>query len=473
MAYVSVWMVEKKELDRYIDIPVALCDHNVYQALYQVARATSHNVDDALANLQNPDDTRVQQLAESSSDIDSSTLPVVKPITYDPVEAASILKEHGINLGDNILWHTSSIVSDLPKPDLLHTMQLGMLKHLLGWLQQLMKKFKQLTKYHEPWLSVPAYLTMTKPKILYEEVSQWTGKTLGTMSHYLLAVVTNALRCPNASDIPTSDDAIQSLLQIQLSAWLPPTYAHNAPTAKVAYAGKYGAYVGGNVILMDDAPGLESVKLLGSVAIDIHQDTNPSMSFTQLEALSLTPPGEWQRNGGSAPTKVDSDDFEIRWKRPEWEYYFNRDNDGKTYTDLPSPLRQKIIKSIWAALNNLILRENGANNTPAIATKPRQVVLNKTAMEALMMEPNIETPIISAIRIPIVKNYDRSRAKQYRGLQLDDDQVENEGVVDKDVDEDVDEDKDKDKYKDVESESVDDCKGESSVQDVLQAGCDV
>jgi hypothetical protein len=74
------------------------------------------------------------------------------------------------------------------------------------------------------------------------------------------------------------------------------------------------------------------------------------------------------------------------------------------WNDLPSPLRQKVIKSIWVALNNLILHENGANNTPAIATKPRRVVLNKTAMEALMMEPDIETPIISAIRIPIAKD---------------------------------------------------------------------
>jgi hypothetical protein len=136
------------------------------------------------------------------------------------------------------------------------------------------------------------------------------------------------------------------------------------------------------------------------------------------------------------------------------------------WNDLPSPLRQKVIKSIRAALNNLILRENGANNTPAVATKPRRVVLNKTAMEALMMEPDIETPIISAIRIPIAKDLSfddedrvddsdndndnehddihsaRSRAQRYRGLQLDDDQVENEGVADEDEDEDVDEDED-------------------------------
>jgi hypothetical protein len=167
------------------------------------------------------------------------------------------------------------------------------------------------------------------------------------------------------------------------------------------------------------------------------------------------------------------------------------------WNDLPSPLRQKVIKSIRAALNNLILREKGANNTPAVATKPRRVVLNKTAMEALMMEPDIETPIISAIHIPIAKDlfFDaedrvddgdndsdnehddihsaRSRAQRHRGLQLDDDQVENEGVADEDEHGDEDVDEDEDEYNDVESESVDDWEGESSLEDVLQAGCDV
>ncbi|KAF8241305.1 hypothetical protein K440DRAFT_573461 [Wilcoxina mikolae CBS 423.85] len=50
---------------------------------------------------------------------------------------------------------------------------------------------------------------MTKPKKSYEEVSQWTGKELRTMSRFLLAVIINALRCANASEQRTFDDAIQ------------------------------------------------------------------------------------------------------------------------------------------------------------------------------------------------------------------------------------------------------------------------
>ena len=162
--------------------------------------------------------------------------------------------------------------------------------------------------------------------------------------------------------------------------------------------------------------------------------------------------------------------------------------------DLPSPLRQKVMKSIQVALNNLILCENGANITPATATKSCRVVLNKTAMEAVMMEQNIETPIISAISIPSTidlyfdawdgvedidydndnKHVDidsaRSHAPQHCGLQLDDDvkikKDENEN-------ENKDENEDEDEDKDTELELVDNCEGESSLENMLQVGCNV
>ena len=62
----------------------------------------------------------------------------------------------------------------------------------------------------------------------------------------------------------------------------------------------------------------------------IREQAPPALSVLTYMALhhALT---EWQRNGGSAPTKVDSNDFEIGWKRPKWGYYFNRDNDGGKY----------------------------------------------------------------------------------------------------------------------------------------------
>jgi hypothetical protein len=70
---------------------------------------------------------------------------------------------------------------------------------------------------------------------------------------------------------------------------------------------------------------------------------------------------------------------------------------------LPSPVRYKIIKSIQKAFNNLILHMTGANDKSAFVFNSLRVVLNKTAIEVLLMKLDIESLIMSAICIYISK----------------------------------------------------------------------
>jgi hypothetical protein len=84
-------------------------------------------------------------------------------------------------------------VSDLPKPDLLHTMQIGMLDHLQKSIFHFMKTHERIDKYNAIWFSVPAYHDLTPKNKSYEEVSQWYGKEMKEISRYLIAVVTQSL----------------------------------------------------------------------------------------------------------------------------------------------------------------------------------------------------------------------------------------------------------------------------------------
>ena len=52
-------------------------------------------------------------------------------------------------------------MSDLPKPSLLHTMQIGRHDHLQKWIFHFMKTHERLDKYNAMWLSVPAYHDLT------------------------------------------------------------------------------------------------------------------------------------------------------------------------------------------------------------------------------------------------------------------------------------------------------------------------
>jgi len=57
--------------------------------------------------------------------------------------------------------HIPWILSVLPKPGLLRTIQIGILEHLQKWIFRFMKTHKQLDKYNAIWLSVPAYHDLT------------------------------------------------------------------------------------------------------------------------------------------------------------------------------------------------------------------------------------------------------------------------------------------------------------------------
>jgi hypothetical protein len=67
--------------------------------------------------------------------------------------------------GVNVFRHIPGIVSNIPKPELLHTMQIGMLVQLEKWIFHYMKTHERLDKYISIWLSVPAYHDITHNKI--------------------------------------------------------------------------------------------------------------------------------------------------------------------------------------------------------------------------------------------------------------------------------------------------------------------
>jgi len=113
------------------------------------------------------------------------------------------------------------IVSNLPMPDLLHTMQIGMLDHLQKLIFHFIKSNEQLNKYNAICISVPAYHAMTPKDKSYEEVSQWNEKEMKEMSRLLLGVVTQSLWGGSPAQRPIFNHAIectQTLLEFYMYA---------------------------------------------------------------------------------------------------------------------------------------------------------------------------------------------------------------------------------------------------------------
>jgi hypothetical protein len=102
------------------------------------------------------------------------------------------LSSRHVHQGFPVFEHIPCIVSHLSNPELLNTMQIGMLDLLHKWIFHFMKMQEWRDKYNAIWLSVPAYHHLTPKHKSYKEVSQWNGKEMKERSWYLLGVVSKS-----------------------------------------------------------------------------------------------------------------------------------------------------------------------------------------------------------------------------------------------------------------------------------------
>jgi hypothetical protein len=86
-----------------------------------------------------------------------------------------------------VILHIPCNVSNLPKLDLLHTLQIGMLDHSL-------KTHERLDKFNAIWRSVPVSHDLTRENQSYVEDSKWIGKEMKEMRRYHLGIVTQSLQ---------------------------------------------------------------------------------------------------------------------------------------------------------------------------------------------------------------------------------------------------------------------------------------
>ena len=78
----------------------------------------------------------------------------------------------GINLGQNVFHGLHRVsVSDLHTPDMLHTVYLGLLKHMMDWIQAFLKKHGRLQAFDDVWKALPPYPGFLVPKKAYREVA--------------------------------------------------------------------------------------------------------------------------------------------------------------------------------------------------------------------------------------------------------------------------------------------------------------
>ena len=106
----------------------------------------------------------------------------------------------GIHIGQNV-FHGLHRVSapDLHKPDLLHTVYLGLFKHMMDWVQGFLKKHGRQQAFDDAWKALPPYPGFFVPKKAYREITQWQGKEMRNLGRCILGVLAAALRQPQSA----------------------------------------------------------------------------------------------------------------------------------------------------------------------------------------------------------------------------------------------------------------------------------
>ena len=90
---------------------------------------------------------------------------------------------------------------NLHMPDLLHTIYLGLFKHMMDWIQRFLKKHLRQQAFCDAWKALPSYPRFYAPKTANRGIAQWQGKEMRILVWCLLGVLTVALRQPDTKQV--------------------------------------------------------------------------------------------------------------------------------------------------------------------------------------------------------------------------------------------------------------------------------
>lgn len=111
------------------------------------------------------------------------------------------LTSKGVKLTPNALCSLPHVLPVwLHTLDLLHGVYLGLLKHLMEWIEPFLKKHSRLQLFDTVWKSLQPYPGFTQPRKAYREVSQWQGKEMRNFGRVILPALAAALSTPRHAE---------------------------------------------------------------------------------------------------------------------------------------------------------------------------------------------------------------------------------------------------------------------------------
>jgi len=147
-----------------------------------------------------------------------------KAFWHESAEGAGIpeyFQRLGVKIANNVFIGLDRVSpADLPKPDLLHNIYLG-LKHMMERVEGFLKKRIQQEAFDNAWKEIPPYPRYSVLKMAYREITHWEGEEMCNLGHCISAVVASTLQNPDSSqyhDFKSALKCISALVDFSLMA---------------------------------------------------------------------------------------------------------------------------------------------------------------------------------------------------------------------------------------------------------------
>jgi len=148
--------------------------------------------------------------------------PSLDSVTHDAAHARYTNETQGFKRAKNVFQGLVRVSTrDLHKPDMLHTIYLGVFKHMMDWIQGFLQKQAPEEAFKDSWKALPPCPGFFVPKKTYREVKQWQRKEIRNLGRCLLGVLAVALRQPDCRQVQPFRRAltcVRSLLDFTMMA---------------------------------------------------------------------------------------------------------------------------------------------------------------------------------------------------------------------------------------------------------------
>jgi hypothetical protein len=105
-----------------------------------------------------------------------------------------------VGTSEGVFWNMKYISpTTIIVPDILHTINLSMLKHLMGWVTSFLEQHSRIDKFNQLWAMMPPYPGFARFNKPYSQMTQWSGKEMKAPGRLIVSVFTATLLNPLAS----------------------------------------------------------------------------------------------------------------------------------------------------------------------------------------------------------------------------------------------------------------------------------